>query len=129
MNEPLRGCPLCGTPVEDVKLGMRDFRWVSSALPGRVAPMDLDAMLEKNGHHLVMEMKPGNAGLPLGQRITLKTLVVLGMDVWVIWEKEEGWVEVGSMDKHGEVNFVERMSVAKLRSRVAQWYEEASREG
>ena len=128
-NEPLRGCPTCGTKVADLQMGLRDYRWVSDALPGRVAPMDLDCVLEKNGKFLVQEFKPKGAPLPLGQRLTLKALVRLGMDVWVVWE-ELGTevVEVGAMDRNGNVPFVETMRRNRLRRRVAEWFTNASEE-
>lgn len=124
-NAPLRGCPTCGTPVSDLKMGLRDYRWVSDALPGRVAPMDLDCVLERKGHFLVMEFKPKGAPLPMGQRLTLKALVRLGMDVWVVWEDGER-AEVGAMDRNGNVPFVEDMRQNRLRRRVADWFKDAS---
>lgn len=127
-NEPLRGCPTCGTKVTDAEMGLRDYRWVSDALPGRVAPMDLDCVLERGGHFLVMEFKPNGAPLPLGQRLTLKALVRLGMDVWVVWEKDRDHVQVGAMDRHGNVPFIEDTRRTKLRRKVSEWFEESSRE-
>jgi hypothetical protein len=124
-NAPLRGCPTCGTPVTDLKMGLRDYRWVADALPGRVAPMDLDCVLERRGKFLVMEFKPKGAPLPMGQRLTLKALVRLGMDVWVVWEDGDK-AEVGAMDRHGNVPFVETMRVNRLRRRVSEWFQEAS---
>lgn len=126
-NEPLRGCPTCGTRVADTDMGLRDYRWVSDSLPGRVAPMDLDCVLERGGHFLVMEFKPKGANLPLGQRLTLKALVRLGMDVWVVWEDKDGkTAEVGSMDRNGNVPFVESLRLKQLESRVSTWFKEAS---
>ncbi len=129
-NENLRGCPLCGTPVSEAKLGLRDYNtWLADALPGRVAPMDVDFILEKNGHTLVIEFKPNNASLPLGQRLTLKHLVRTGADVWVVWHDDgEAKARVGSMDRNGNVNFIEDMRITKLRSKVRAWFEEASGE-
>lgn len=128
-NDPLRGCPLCGTRITDVDLGLRDYRWLKDALPGRVAPMDVDFMLERKGSGLVLEYKPPGAGLPMGQRLTLKFLVRLGVDVWIVWHKDgETTCEVGAMDKHGGIPFVEKMTVTKLRRRVTDWYYAADRE-
>ena len=111
-------------------MGLRDYRWVSDALPGRVAPMDLDCVLERKGHFLVQEFKPKGAPLPMGQRLTLKALVRLGMDVWVVVEDDSDpdRVEVGSMDRNGNVPFVESMRKGRLRRRVADWYTDASKE-
>lgn len=127
-NEPLRGCPTCGTKVTEVQMGLRDYRWVADALPGRVAPMDLDSVLERNGHVLIMEFKPHGMALPLGQRLTLKAFVRKpNTRVWVVWEDEnKKHAEVGEMDRNGNVNFVERMTIAKLRNKVATWFEQAS---
>jgi hypothetical protein len=108
-------------------MGLRDYRWVSEALPGRVAPMDLDCVLERHGSMLVMEFKPKGAPVPLGQRLTLKHLVRIGADVWVVWEDGER-VEVGAMDRHGNVPFVEEMRKNRLRKRVTDWFHEATRD-
>ena len=126
-NEPLRGCPVCGTKVKDINIGLRDFRWVADALPGRVAPMDLDCVLERRGHVLIIELKPGGAPLPLGQRLTLKNFARMpDIDVWVVWEQADGKVEAGVLDRNGNVVFVESMTVRALNLRVTKWFEEAS---
>lgn len=126
-NANLRGCPMCGTKVSEVDLGLRDYNtWIGDALPGRVAPMDVDFMLEKNGNVLVLEFKPKGAPLPLGQRLTLKNLVRMGTDVWVVWHNAgEDRCEGGVMDRNGNVNFIEEMRVARLRRRVADWFKQA----
>lgn len=127
-NAPLRACPTCGTKVTDTQMGLRDYRWVSEALPGKIAPMDLDCVLERKGHFLVMEFKPEGAPLPMGQRLTLKALVRLGMDVWVVHEYPDSWVEVGAMDKNGAVPFSERMRQVRLRRLVADWFRDVNEE-
>ena len=84
VNEPLRKCPTCLTPVAEARLGLRDYRWSSERLPGRVAPMDLDFILERNGRFLVQELKPLGLRPGTGQLRTLRALENLGMDVWVV---------------------------------------------
>lgn len=85
--------------------------------------MDLDCVLEHKGKVLIQEFKPLGVGMPLGQRITLTTFVKLGADVWIVWEdKDRKHVEVGSLNRYGDVDFVERMTVVRLRKRVAEWY-------
>ena len=129
MNEPLRGCPTCGTEVSEADLGLRDYRWVADALPGRVAPMDLDAVLEHRGKVLIQEFKPLGVPVPLGQRITLTTFVKMGADVWIVWEdKDRKHAEVGSLNRFGEVDFVERMTITRLRARVSAWYKRTTEE-
>lgn len=122
MNNPLRGCPLCKTPVRDTKLGLRDYRWLEDVLPGKEAPMDMDAVLEKHGKFLGMEFKAPGEVIPLGQRITLKTLVRQGWCIWVVYHEDGSKsCEVGQMDRHGNVPFKEVMSIDKLKQRVAEW--------
>lgn len=92
--------------------------------------MDLDCVVEKGGQVLILEFKPERAPLPLGQRLTLRTFVRLGCEVWVAWESKDGvHVEVGSLDKHGDVKFIEKMTVNKLRQRVLDWRNAAAKEG
>lgn len=130
MNEvALRGCPLCGTPVDDVDLGLRDYRWLEDALPGRVAPTDVDFMLETAGHVLILEYKPLGVYLPLGQRLTFKTLVLKGIDVWLVRHNEDSTrVKVGAMDRNGEVVFSESMPVSRLKRKVREWFDAARQE-
>jgi hypothetical protein len=122
-NDPLRGCPTCGTKVEGLNLGLRDYRWISDVLPGREAPMDIDAVIEKHGRILIQEFKPLGVGLPLGQRLTLRAFARKPeVDVWVVWEDPDGkHVEAGVMNRHGNVDFIQRMPLTKFRRRVAEW--------
>lgn len=127
-NEPLRGCPLCRTPVAQADLGLRDYKWVSGLLPGRVAPMDLDCVLEKNGHILILEFKPKDMAMGMGQRITLKAFAKLGADVWVIYG-DGPTVERTVLDAGGTERFRQEMDVETLAQDVADWYADASVKG
>jgi len=125
-NDPLRGCPLCGTRVAAVNLGLRDYTWLGDTLPGRVAPTDLDFVLEKNGCFLVLEFKGDGAPLPQGQRITLKTLVRKGFDVWVVWSDDTKRVLAAfAMNERGETKTPVAFSRASLRLAVHSFWEEA----
>ena len=126
MNDPLRKCPTCLTPVEKAKLGLRDFRWVVESLPGRVAPMDIDFALEKNGRFLFIEFKPDGAGLSVGARISYKALVRAGHDVWLV--QGDGPVQAGPMDRNGNVNFTATLTLDELVQRVKAWFDGASKE-
>lgn len=132
-NAPLRGCPTCGTPVAQASaLGLRDYRWLSRFLPGNVAPSDLDSVLERNGNFLIHEYKPSGASIGMGQRIMLKQLVRKGFDVWVVWggdsNDENSLIEVGAMDRHGDVKFVDKMPLSRLAERTVDWFEQASKD-
>lgn len=126
MNDPLRKCPTCGTPVKEAKLGLRDFRWVVEKLPGRVAPMDVDFALERHGRFLFIEFKPLGGGLSVGARILYKTLVRQGHDVWLV--QGDGPVQAGPMDANGNVNFTATLTVEELAQRVRAWFDGAGEE-
>lgn len=127
-EEKLRGCPTCGTPVKDTDdLGLRDYRWINDRLPGKVGMMDIDGVLERRGHILMLETKPLKVkGIPLGQRITLRAFVKMGVHVWVCWGDREK-VIVGRMDERGEVPFTKEMDVEELIDHVVHWWEAADR--
>lgn len=125
-EEALRTCPTCGTPVDEARaIGLRDYRWLSDLLPGRVGPMDIDAVVHqaRSGRLLVFEFKAPRESLGLGVRLTLAHLVRAGADVWVTWGPyNDGTYDVGSMDRYGQVVFVQRMELEGLRKRVREWW-------
>jgi hypothetical protein len=132
MNDPLRACPVCGTRVEDtVHLGLRDYRWLNEELPGRIAPMDLDFILEKNERFLIQEYKPKGAPLTMGQRLTLRALVrKAGADVWVVNEVDPKHFNVSVMDHDGATRFVEKkVPLGKLKRASVNWLETVVAEG
>lgn len=124
-DQALRKCPTCLTPVKELDLGLKNYRWLRDALPGRVGLADLDGVLEQaaTGRVLVFEFKPAGASIPLGQRLLLKRFVRFGCDVWVIWEGREDTHEVGAMDRAGNVPFVAKVSTQGLRQRVREWWQ------
>jgi hypothetical protein len=82
--EALRRSPLCNTPLDETtSLGLRDYRWVSHDLPGRIGPTDADLMLHSNGEVLVVELKPSGAVIPTGQRMALRVLFRKAITMWV----------------------------------------------
>lgn len=126
-NAPLRKCPTCLTPVDETHLGLRDFRWASDALPGKVAPMDVDFVLERNGRFLVIEFKPIDMRVGMGQLITLKALEAIGMEVWLV-RGDGPSVTVECLDD-GHWSEPAATTVDLLAQSVAAWFDEASREG
>lgn len=123
-DDKLRGCPTCATPVDQTKLGLRDYStWLSDVLPGRASGSDIDCVVEqsKTGRILLLEFKPPGGKLPMGQRIMLRAFARKGMDVWIVWEFSDH-VEAGVLDTTGEVQFVESLSIDGLRDRVARWW-------
>src|SRR6266516_2086082 len=103
MNAPLRHCPTCGHDASDIDIGLRDYRWLGDALPGKIAPMDVDFMLERNGHFLVLELKPAKAPLPMGQRLTLKALTrgPKSVQTWLVRDAGKKIVEAFTLQRSG----------------------------
>lgn len=122
----LRGCPTCGSKVDTVDLGLRDFRWLNESLPGKVGAMDLDCVLTqwKTGRMLVIETKPKGVYIPTGERLTFSTLVKAGYDVWIVWDQNDGNVMVGPCNDKGLPFQRELMSVSDAAAMVAAWWSE-----
>jgi hypothetical protein len=125
---PLRKCPTCLTPVEPMQLGYRDFRFLGDALPGKVAPMDFDFVLERNGHMLVVELKPKGVGIGMGQTITYKTFVKMSPknEVWLLQgEPTDDQLGFARMSTAGR--WVERRSITEKEfvRMVKQWFQKA----
>ncbi len=118
-GKPLKKCPTCLTPVNDVSLGLRNYGWVNDLLPGKVAPTDIDFMLERKGHVLVLEFKSENGYVPKGQAMTFRTLRKMGVEVWVV--KGDGpMVDVDFGD-----GLVSHLPVSELAAETVRWYSEA----
>lgn len=125
-GDALRKCPTCLTPVADATaLGLRDFRWVNEALPGKVGGMDLDFCINQAATEraLFLELKPQGARVSTGARLTFALLVKKGFDVWVVWELGEGSVRVAHLNERGEEAYAATMSVASLAAAIIEWWE------
>ena len=123
MNDPLRRCPTCMTPVTDVALGLRDYRWCH--LPGRVAPMDLDYVLERRGNFLGIEFKPADGHVSMGQAITLRALEASGWEIWLV--RGDGPRVTVEFLLNGEWMPPVAMTVEELDKETRVWFEEMSR--
>lgn len=121
----LRGCPVCGTPVEEAALGLRDFRWVNEVLPNHIGGMDVDFVLSqaRSQRALHLELKPRGAPLSRGARLTLALYVQLGLDAWVVWDLGDGQVRRGLVDPRGQVRNIRTMTVTELAEDVAAWWD------
>lgn len=117
MNEPLRGCPTCGTKVKETDLGLRDFRWLGN-LPGRIAPMDIDFLLERGGDFLAMEFKPPGVPPSRGALITFRELRKKGFEVWTV-EGDGPRVKVW----WNELVYTDNLKLSTLEEKVEQWLE------
>jgi hypothetical protein len=112
---------MCGTKVEDVSLGLRDYRWLGGVLPGKVAPTDIDFLLETNNDFLVMEFKPKGVPLTRGQAIAMKRMVKKGFEVRVVWG-EGDLVDVGDLKESGRLAVRKDVPKPLLALEVGAWF-------
>ena len=77
--------------------GEFDWDFLLPAFKGtKITPMDLDAVIERRGHVLILETKSPGKDVPMGQRITLETLVKIGagkIKVYFIYGKNAAEIE------------------------------------
>ena len=121
----LRGCPTCGTPVEDADLKMRDFRWVNEALPGKVGGMDIDFVVSqlKTKRVLHLELKPPGAPVSMGARMTFAVYVQLGLDAWAVWgPHDDGTVTRMRFNATGQLFDKQTMTQDELAESIASWW-------
>jgi hypothetical protein len=93
---------------------------VASALPGKVAPMDLDFVLERKGQVLILELKPEGVGLSVGARMTYRTFEKMGCSVWVV----QGEGPMVTLSRPGQNESV-YLHIDDLIKMIVEWYEEA----
>lgn len=119
----LRKCPTCLTEVEPMQLGFRDYRFLGDALPGKIAPMDFDMVLERHGSVLIVELKPKGVAIGKGQQLTYKTMAGMGCDVWLVqgdWDAD--MVAWARMTKAGR--WADRKSITpeQFKEMIAEWW-------
>lgn len=130
-DAPLRKCPTCLTPVAEARLGLRDYRWLGDALPGKVAPMDVDFLLERNGRFLIIELKPRHGRVSTGPLITFKAFKRLGADVWLVrgaLDEDPENVTIETLGDDGKWESFGSITVDALKEAIAAWFEEAGRD-
>ena len=123
-TDQIRTCPLCQHPVEPGELGLRDYAWLSDALPGRNGATDFDAVFTQNrtGRSLILEFKPGAAPLPMGQRLALQLFVLMGSDVWVAWDSDPQAIRVHKMDQNGQLSSVRVVTKDQFSGMLSEWW-------
>lgn len=120
----LRGCPTCGTRVSEADLGLRDYRWVNEALPGKVGGMDLDFCISqaRTGRALFLEFKPAGGLVSTGARLTFKLLREKGFEVWVVWDRGD-IVDVSPVLLNGELGKKRILDRAALAEDIRAWWD------
>jgi len=117
--------------VSEAHLGLRDFRWVNSALPGKLGLMDIDGVLTQasTGRVLVLELKPKGAPISVGARLTFGLLVRAGLelgrdyDVWYLWDQGKGRIKLGEAGEQGEPLNIRELTERRVVNLVVRWWE------
>ena len=109
----------------------RDAAWDWGILDGcfghKIKPSDLDGVVERKGHILIIEAKPKLDKLPLGQQIMLEAFSRKpGITVLIVWgavdEPEGMW-----LIENGKHSVPAPTTLAGMRDWVAAWYKEADK--
>lgn len=102
--------------------GVFDWSWTQGCFKDtRITPMDVDAIVERNGHFLVFETKADGVPIPVGQLLTLKALHKLGrFTIFLLWgkplpAKAEIWKAASKEIYHVE-------GIDNLRDCVSKWF-------
>ena len=122
---------------EEWQKSLRNYEWMAGVVPGA---MDIDVLIERKGHFLVLEAKPWTNGVNVGfgQHLALDALSkVENMDVYLVGEGKSDNFYLLRYDDRPPVRNQTRpvwfppgrfMRTTKegLKIFVGAWYEEAS---
>ena len=96
-----------------------DWGFIENILPGSCAVSDIDGIIERRGHFLLIETKGPGVEVPQGQAIMFDSLSAIPQfSVWVVWGKP-GKVE--AMQRWGQAVF--RADNQNLLDTVQLWWE------
>jgi len=96
-----------------------DWEFLNDALPGKIRPMDIDGIIERNGYFLILEGKPLNATIKTGQRITLKQLAKRErFSVLILYGEPGEPQKMKLLDYHGNAIECDKEDVKEL---VKKW--------
>lgn len=106
--------------------GVFDWSWTLDAFAGtKIQPMDIDAIVERNGQFLIFETKDEGVQIPRGQMITLERLhQIRCVSLFLVWGKERF--------KHGQFWYPacsrreEVVGVESAKQLVRRWFAWAS---
>lgn len=116
---------------------LRNYEWLTGVVPGA---MDVDVLVERRGHFLVLEAKPWSNGVNVGfgQHLALEALARLeAFDVYLVGEGKDDKLYLLRYDDRPPVRNgtrpvwfpprrFQRTNKEGLRVLVGEWYKEAS---
>ena len=94
--------------------------------PGRIGFTDVDGLVERNGHALVIELKRPGAPLPTGQRIVLERMTTrMGDDFQaiVVWGSQDwsGPLEWQRWER-GRPSLRQPVTLAEIKAHCRKWF-------
>lgn len=120
--------------------GKFDWDFLLPAFEGtKITPMDIDGVVERKGRFLMFETKAPGKEIPLGQKITLEQLVLIGggrINIMFISGKNipdiNGMSEWYFSQKHKRILKIPREGIKKcdyryVLDRVIKWFEWANK--
>lgn len=105
----------------------RDAAWDWGIFKGcfgetRISPTDLDGIVERKGHFLILEAKGPSVPIPQGQMITFNRLCATGLfTIIVMWGEKDNPDLVQVMDFAG-VSPPRKTDLQGVRDEVAGWF-------
>lgn len=88
----------------------------------KIKPTDLDGMVERNGHFLVIECKSPGVPVKQGQAMTFNRLVATGMaTVMIVWG-EQNQPESLQILSPSKTEFIDPCDLDLFRSQVYGWF-------
>ena len=102
------------------------FHWefLKGAFGPSIMPMDMDAVIERNGYFLVIETKNNeNVAIPYGQKLSLKTLAKTGyFSVMILYGKSPDKITSYQL-WYGDKEYTVKPADAEMvYSRCSSWY-------
>lgn len=100
-----------------------DWKILEGCFSGKIAPTDIDGMVEKNGHFLVIETKRPNVEIPLGQLYTFQAMQKLGcFTVIIVWGHKDKPEAMQVLTENGDTSKIKQIDLDGLRRYVERWY-------
>ena len=111
--------------------GVFDWDFLLPIFEGtKITPMDIDAIIERNGNALIVERKRPGKDIPLGQKITLEFLLKTGLGKITIFHIADDFSLFGEwhfLNKKIKTIYHANPSRFLFYDRVSLWWKKANK--
>lgn len=102
--------------------GLWDWGCLDNCFPGKIKVTDIDGLVERKGHFLVLETKSPGVPIPLGQQIMFKNLQRSGLfTIVVVWGNTNQPQEMQVYYSNGKVSEKKPANMATFKQVVSWW--------